>query len=282
MRGKMNWGAVTTALDNSNKPTKNDKLFIPPVKEGETIETIIRFLPAPDLDMPWATLTRHEYKDSNGEKKLVQCRKAMLGKEHNCPICDSLRMLWNDGEADKYRLRKKKTTYYANILVVDDPTNPENNGKVFVLRFGKQIFTLIETLIKDEKSPEAVFDYDNGTDFVLSTKMKGEYANYEESRFKRKATALSPEVAKKADADLHDLLPFVDTSKVPSYDEMAQDYHDRTGDMPDAWVRKNLAGGVSTGAKKIGDDEDSAPAETAHSPAPPVDADEDFLASLDD
>ena len=41
------------------------------------------------------------------------------------------------------RKRKRKLSYYANILVVSDPKHPENEGKVFLYKFGKKIFDKI-------------------------------------------------------------------------------------------------------------------------------------------
>ena len=38
---------------------------------------------------------------------------------------------------------KEKLSYYANILVVSDPKHPENEGKVFLYKFGKKIFDKI-------------------------------------------------------------------------------------------------------------------------------------------
>ena len=54
--------------------------------------------------------------------------------------------LWNSGvESDKEiaRKRKRKLTYYTNIMVVADPKNPENEGQIKLFKFGKKIFDKI-------------------------------------------------------------------------------------------------------------------------------------------
>ena len=54
--------------------------------------------------------------------------------------------LWNTGvDSDKEiaRKRKRKLSYYSNIFIVSDPKHPENEGKVFLFKFGKKIFDKI-------------------------------------------------------------------------------------------------------------------------------------------
>ena len=61
--------------------------------------------------------------------------------------------LWNSGiEADKEtaRAQKRRLHYVTNIMVLSDPSNPSNNGKVFLYDFGKKIFDKI----MDKMQPE--------------------------------------------------------------------------------------------------------------------------------
>ena len=62
------------------------------------------------------------------------------------PVSEENTRLWNTGlDSDKEiaRKRKRKLSYYSNIMVVSDPKHPENEGKVFLFKFGKKIFDKI-------------------------------------------------------------------------------------------------------------------------------------------
>lgn len=244
MRGNTDWGSVMGKLQEEKKKSegggvtfkKDDRYFAPDIPQGGKYEVVARFLPAPDT-LPWIETVRHSFKDDNDVIFNANCPTA-IGER--CPICESQRKVWADGRADVYRQRKKTSTRYSNILIIEDKQNPENEGKVFIFRYGKQIQSKIAQLIEEEGTPAVVFDYNQGTNLNLKISLKGDFRNYEESAFKRQSTPLTEEMQKSADAQLHDLLPFLDKSKFKSYDELAQEMYDRTGDAPANWVSKSV------------------------------------------
>jgi hypothetical protein len=81
--------------------------------------------------------------------------------------------MWNSGiEADKdiVRKRKRNLRYVANVLVVSDPANPENEGQVKLYRFGKKIFDKIMDAMQPkfpDETPINPFDMWEGADFVI-------------------------------------------------------------------------------------------------------------------
>ena len=97
--------------------------------------------------------------------------------------------LWNTGvDSDKEiaRKRKRKLSYYANIFIVSDPKHPENEGKVFLFKFGKKIFDKITEAMQPHlktKSPINPFDFWKGANFKLKIRKVDGYWNYDKSEF---------------------------------------------------------------------------------------------------
>lgn len=149
----------------------------------------IRFLPAKDDDStPFVKMYNHGFKTKAGRWFIENCPTTI--QSCDCPVCKSNSELWNSGiEADKAvaRQRKRKLSYWANILVVKDPSNPDNDGKVFKFRFGQKIMDKIQAMINVETDmgevPVDVTCVFDGADFALKTRKKDGFANYDESKF---------------------------------------------------------------------------------------------------
>ena len=153
---------------------------------------VIRFLPAPQQeDVPWVRLWTHGFKGPGGwyiENSLTTPRSdAPSGTKD--PVSVANTTLWNSGvESDKSiaRERKRKLSYYSNILVIEDSMNAENEGKVFLFRYGKKIFEKIESVMNPEfkdETPINPFDFWAGADFKLKIRKVEGYANYDKSEF---------------------------------------------------------------------------------------------------
>lgn len=148
----------------------------------------IRFLPAPKgEEIPWARLFAHGFKTESGNWFIESCPTTLADRP--CPVCKSNNKLWNSGiESDKNiaRDRKRKQSYISNILVVDDPAHPENNGKVFLYKYGpkihQKIMELLEPQFPDQK-PANPFDLWEGCDFKLKSQKVAGYQNYDKSEF---------------------------------------------------------------------------------------------------
>lgn len=146
----------------------------------------LRFLPAPkNEDLPWKRLWTHGFK-INGAWYIENCPTTVNRK---CPCCVENNKLWNSGvDADKEvaRDRKRKLNFISNILVLDDPTHPENNGKVFLFRYGQKIHDKVQELVNPkfpDQKPTDPFDFWQGADFKLKSQNQGGYQNYDKSEF---------------------------------------------------------------------------------------------------
>jgi len=153
---------------------------------------VIRFLPAPvNEDVPWVRLWTHGFKGPGGwyiENSLTTPTTANPGGTED-PVSKANTGLWNSGiESDKNiaRDRKRKLSYYSNILVLEDSMNAENEGKVFLFRYGKKIFEKIESVMNPEfkdETPMNPFDFWEGANFKLKIRQVDGYANYDKSEF---------------------------------------------------------------------------------------------------
>lgn len=190
---------------------------------------IIRFLPGKtDEDVPFVKAYSHGFKSDTGKWFIEEC-PTTLGDQ--CPVCEANGVLWNSGiEANKeiVRERKRKLAYYANILVVSDPKNPDNEGKVKIFKFGAKIFDKILDKLQpvvmegeDPIEPVNVFDPLEGANFKLKIRQVEGFANYDKSEFedcteignKKQITAIMEQ--------LHDLNAFVQPDRFKSYDQLS-------------------------------------------------------------
>lgn len=147
-RSALNRSAATSLLkkiqEGAKKPSFNNgpdnRFWKPTVDAAGNAYGVIRFLPAKTEDtMPYVKTYSHGFQH-NGKWFIEEC-PTTIGKE--CVCCAENSKLWNSGfEADKEiaRSRKRRLKYIANILVIKDPKNPENEGKVKLFSFGQKIF----------------------------------------------------------------------------------------------------------------------------------------------
>ena len=182
---------LTKEIEKLNQPTAgggaDERLWKPELDKSGNGYAVIRFLPAPDgEDMPWAKIWSHAFKGPGGQR-YIENSLTTVGKDD--PVGEMNRELWNSGrDSDKEiaRAQKRKLSYYSNIYVVSDPAHPENEGRVFLYKFGKKIFDkLVEAMqpaFADE-SPLDPFNFWKGADFKLKIRKVDGYWNYDKSEF---------------------------------------------------------------------------------------------------
>ena len=175
-------------LEQSTKVGSVDERFWKPTvdKAGNGF-AIIRFLPACDgEDMPFVKMYSHAFQGPGGwyiENSLT----TLGGKD---PLGEYNRELWNSGDEslkDQVRKQKRKLQYYSNVYIVKDPGNPDNEGKVFLFKYGKKIHDKIMDAVNGDEleGREGInpFDLWQGADFKLRVKKVAGYPNYDSSEF---------------------------------------------------------------------------------------------------
>ena len=153
---------------------------------------VIRFLPACEgEDMPFVKLYSHAFQGPGGW--YIENSLTTLGQKD--PLGEYNRELWNSGDEslkEQVRKQKRKLSYYSNIYVVKDPSNPDNEGKVFLFRYGKKIYDkIMEAVNGDElegREGYNPFDFWTGANFKLRAKKVAGYPNYDSSEFESPAT----------------------------------------------------------------------------------------------
>ena len=176
---------------NNTGGNTDDRLWKLEVDKTGNGYAVIRFLPAPDgEDLPFVKLYSHAFQGPGGW--YIENSLTTLGQKD--PVSEFNSQLWNNGTdagKDTARKQKRKLTYISNIYVVKDPANPENEGRVFLFKYGKKIFDKITAAMQPEfEDEEAIdpFDFWQGANFKLKAKNVAGYRNYDSSEF----TAQSP------------------------------------------------------------------------------------------
>ena len=171
---------------NKQGPGADERFWKPELDKSGNGYAVIRFLPAPDgEDLPWAKVYSHAFQGPGGwyiENSLTTVNK-------KDPVGEVNRKLWNSGidsDKDIARKQKRKLSYYTNIQVVRDPAHPENEGKVFLYKFGKKIYDKITAAMQPEfedETPINPFDLWEGANFKLKICKVAGFWNYDKSEF---------------------------------------------------------------------------------------------------
>jgi len=215
---------LTQPVQNQDNPNNDDRYWKPDVDKAGNGYAIIRFLPAPSgEDVPFVRIWDHGFQGPGGwyiEKSLTTFNKPDPASEYNSK-------LWATGiESNKELVRKQKRrlSYFSNIYVVKDPTRPQNEGKVFLFKYGKKIFDKINEAMHPQFEGEVrinPFDLWEGANFKLKIRKLDGYQNYDKSEFDFKAPLLQDddelEAVWKKEYSLQDLL---DPKNFKSYEEL--------------------------------------------------------------
>lgn len=185
---------------------------------------VIRFLPPVDgEETPFVKLYSHAFQGQGGWL-IDNCLTTINQK---CPVCEYNSSLWNSGvdaNKDIARKQKRKLTYISNIYVVKDPANPDNEGKVFLFKYGKKIYDKIVEALNPEYDDDVkidVFDFWKGAEFKLKAKNVAGYRNYDASSFGPiSALHKDDDVLEKIWNQEYSLNEFSDPSQFKSYDKL--------------------------------------------------------------
>ena len=218
------------AVETENKPQEkksyvDERIWKPTMDKTGNGFAIIRFLPASEgEEMPWAKVWNHAFQGPTGQW-YIENSLTTIGQ--NDPVSEHNSALWNSGvESDKEiaRKQKRKLQYYSNIYVIKDSANPDNEGKVFLYRYGKKIFDkLMETMQPafEDETPVNPFDLWKGANFKLKLRKVDGYWNYDKSEFEAPSALLDDDDAlEKVWKSQHSLSEFTAPTNFKSYDEL--------------------------------------------------------------
>ena len=226
---------LLNAVKEDNAPQEkksyvDERLWKPELDKSGNGYAVIRFLPSPEgEDLPWAKVWNHAFQGPTGQWYIENSLTTIGQKD---PVSEYNSKLWNSGiESDKEiaRKQKRKLQYFSNILVVSDPKHPENEGKVFLFRYGKKIFDKMMEAMQpafEDETPINPFDFWEGADFKLKIRKVDGFWNYDKSEFAA-PSPISDDESKIESIwkSQHSLAEKLDASNFKSYDELSTRFH---------------------------------------------------------
>ena len=218
--------ATTQSTSTESGSREDPRLWQPTVDKAGNGMAIIRFLPAPSVDgedaLPWVRVFSHGFQGPGG----WYIENSLTTLNQKDPVSEYNSTLWNSGiEANKEiaRKQKRRLNYIANVYVVSDPSNPENEGQIRIYKFGKKIFDKITEAMNPEfadETPVNPFDMWEGANFKLKIRNVEGYRNYDKSEFAEKSALLDGDDAKLEALwkQEHSLKEFLDPKHFKPYD----------------------------------------------------------------
>ena len=207
------------------KSYEDTRIWKPTVDKAGNGYAVLRFLPAVEgEDLPWVRYWDHGFKGPTGQW-YIENSLTSIGQTD--PVGELNSRLWNSGiESDKEvaRTQKRRLHYVANVYVVSDPGNPDNEGKVFLFKFGKKIFDKIMDVMQpafQDEQPVNPFDFWEGADFKLKIRNVEGYRNYDKSEFSAPSALSDDESKLEAIYEKqYPLQEFLDPKNYKSYAEL--------------------------------------------------------------
>ena len=224
---------LQTELEKVNNPVTSfadDRFWKPELDKSGNGYAIFRFLPQPSGEnLPWCKIWYHAFNGPGGwyiENSLTTIQKKDPISEYNTE-------LWNSGiEANKDIARKQKRIlkYFSNILVVSDPKHPENEGKIYLFRYGKKIFDKISEVMNPQFEDETAlnpFDFWAGANFKLKVRKVDGFWNYDKSEFEGTSKVLDGDDEKLEETygKLFSLTQFLGEDNFKSYGELKEKFN---------------------------------------------------------
>ena len=236
---KFDWNAVKENIVDEEKSKKKSfekdtRYWKPTVDEKGNATAIIRFLP--DIEgTPFAKVYTHNFTYSiDGVKKywIKNCINT-FGYDRECPICKKNQEYWKSSfESDKAiaSQRKRKLVFTSNILVIKNPNNPDEEGKIYLYNYGQKIYDKIKDKMFPSDEAKALgegtydefipFDLYEGADFKLVQVKQGEFPNYDKSEFSKQKPVGTDKMIEKVMSEVHLLSEFTAEEKFPTNEDV--------------------------------------------------------------
>ena len=147
------------------------------------------------------------------------------------PIAEErFKVLRTGSEEDKEKMSavRRLEKWLVNVYVIDDPVNPDNNGKVKILRYGKQLQKIITEAIEGEDAEEfgpRIFDLGSeGVNFKIKVEQQGDFPTYVSSRF---TAAGKVDLSEDQQKDIYDgVFDLTEVFTLKSYDDLKEMFNE--------------------------------------------------------
>lgn len=233
MQAKMLEKIKKSVTDKGQNSYEDDRIWNVTFDKEKGGSAVIRFLPSPDggSEMPYTKVIRHFFQGSNGQ---YYTEKSLRTLQKPDPVADLNYRLYNSkvkSNMDQASNQKQRPRFYSNILVIKDPANRENEGKVFLYEYGPAI----DNLIQESLFPDAVLDPDaesvnpfnvfEAPNLLIKVKPqqlgKNIVPNYEKTAFDHKVTELDGDIAEIVNKG-YSLKEFTDPTTFKTFEELGK------------------------------------------------------------
>lgn len=225
--GKKSLEKLQQQAAQANKSNVDDRFWKPTLDSAGNGYAVIRFLPSKDINVSWTQYWHHAFKGPTGQW-YIEKSLSTIGQDD--PVMELNVKLWNSTdskdapERKQASRQKRRLNYISNIYIVNDPGNPENEGKVFLFRYGKKIYDMIMDAMQPEFEDEAPinpFDMWEGANFKLKIRKQDNFPNYDKSEFAGQSELGEDDEEREAIYNkVYDLSEFTDPATFKSYDEL--------------------------------------------------------------
>lgn len=225
-----------TSADNARPNYQDDRFWKLDIdQKTQTGKALIRFLPSlKEGELPWVETWQYMIHGPKG----WYIEKSLRTIKQKDPMAEYIAERWREATTDEAKqalrtanLNKPRHQYIANILVIQDPAHPENNGKVFLYRFGQMIY---EQIMEKAKAPAFpgdegninVTDWDAGCNYKMNVYVYASngssFPRYDRCQFaSQSAIGTDEQIVKIAD-QMYDLGEFVDPKGFKSYEALKE------------------------------------------------------------
>ena len=235
---KLSNAAEAVGGSAEKKSYVDERFWKPTVDKAGNGYAVIRFLPAAEgEDLPWVRYWDHAFKGPTGQW-YIENSLTSIGQPD--PVGELNSRLWNSGnedDKDTARTQKRRLHYVTNIYVVSDSANPENEGKVFLYKFGKKIFDKIMDVMQPQfadEEPINPFDLWSGANFKLKIRNVEGYRNYDKSEFESSSALAEDDKLETVYGLVNPLNEFTDPKNYKTYDELKAKLMRVLGEQVDA------------------------------------------------
>lgn len=269
---KESFAKLMNKVQNDDKSYVRDTRYWRPTVDAEgTGSATIRFLPAPEgEEFPYVKYFSHNFKGPTGR---FYNHMSLTTRGEKDPVSDLNSRLWNSSQDDHSEARtmarkQKRTTHYvSNILVIRDPGDPSNEGKVFLYSYGKTIWDKLSGAMNPKYDDETAFNpFDPwaGANLKLRIKKSDGYRNYDDSSFDAPSQIASDDASIEAIWNMtYKLLPEIGDDKFETYEELEKSLREVIGNSADAILGLAATSTVGTSVTRPPVAAKPAPAKTA-------------------
>jgi hypothetical protein len=218
------------AEKNTNRYAKDERFYTLSKDKDGNGAALIRFLPDSEKGMIQRLYKINSTHIKNGKKRFVsEFSPSTIGQP--CPFQERWQELWNAGNKEGAKQFGRGIRYVANIKVLKDPANPENEGKIFLYEMSGAMKDKIQNAVNPSEQdralgaqPKELFNPLKGNSFRLVAK-KGANGqiNYDSSEVINEVTSIYDSVEAAIEdikANTHKLSGLLAAEAFMSYEQL--------------------------------------------------------------